>query len=164
MDYKQLIKTASESGNFKERTMWESIDNVADLLNAIKQDNPELYWSFMRQQHGILYNNHYTQQFAEYDVAQLQHTCGGQQHNGGHWTVEQTQAATKGMRLPDGVTKWDVYVALNAMAADACGVLDEDKIIEFAVKFHFFDEDWADAKQGESPNKIWQYMSCAKKP
>lgn len=66
----------------------------------------------------------------------------GNEHHGGHWNVEQVEVLTKGMSFADCVTKWDKYVALNAMYADLCKILvAEQQIVAAAHAFFFADED-----------------------
>ena len=106
-------------------------------------------------------NHHYTQEFAEWDVAQLKHTCkDGKTYTGAHWTCEQIEEATKAMSFPSGVTKWDKYVAFNVFASDTCKTLTDEQILKTAFDVYFADEDWsADGTKG-SPTKIWDVMSC----
>ena len=109
----------------------------------------------MRKQHGRLYKNHYTEDFAEHDVSKLAWTDKeGKRHEGGHWTREQVKEATKTMVFPQGTTDCDKYVAFNATFSDLCKVVDDERtILKIAHQFWFADED---APEG----KIWIYM-CA---
>lgn len=156
--FKEMLAEARKAGGTSEKTMWASIDNVSELLGVIREEHPELddlYWDFMRQQHGILYDNHYNEEFARYDVGRLRYkTRDGERMTGAHWTVEQVEAATKMYSFPAGTTKWDKYVALNAMYSDLCMDLTEEQIIKVAHRFYFADEDWG------STTKTWEYFCC----
>lgn len=78
-----------------------------------------------------------------------------------HWSVEQAEEVMKTLQFPNGVTKWDWWVALCAKHSDLCGVLDDEHIIKAAYAFYFKDADWDENnKSGYSPTKIWEYFSC----
>ena len=97
IDYKTMVKEAKAAGLTTEKTMWESIDSFSELLDALKDAHPEMYWRFMRQQHGLMHHNHYDESFALYDVAQMRYTNkAGEKMSGAHWTAEQIEGATAG--------------------------------------------------------------------
>lgn len=150
MTYRKMVDAAKAAGVASEKTMWESIDAFSELLEELKESHPQKYWDFMREQHGIMYGGHYDEMFAEYDVRGLEYTDKtGAKHKGAHWTLEQIEGATAGMRFPSGVSKWDKYVAFNAAYADLCKVFDDGDILKAAHAFYFADEDWG------SDTKIW---------
>ncbi len=156
--FKQMLEEARKAGVTSEKTMWASIDNVSDLLASIQEEHPELadlYWRFIRLQHGILYGNHYNESFARYDVDQIRYkNRDGERMTGAHWTVDQVLQATKMYSFPAGTTCWDKYVALNAMYSDLCLDLSEEQIVKVAHRFYFSDEDWG------SSTKVWEYFLC----
>jgi hypothetical protein len=156
--FKEMLEEARRQGVTSEKAMWASIDNVSDLLSVIQEDHPELsslYWKFMRQQHGIMYSNHYNETFAHYDVAAISYkNRDGERATGAHWTCEQIESATRGLPFPSGTNKWDKFVAFNAMYSDLCLDLDEEQIIKVAHRFYFLDDDWG------STTKIWEYFYC----
>jgi hypothetical protein len=145
MSYKEMIEEAKKKGYASEKVMWESVDDLDDMLCDMKREHPEKYWKFIRKQHGIMYNNHYDEQFARWDVEQMKPL-------GVYWTLAQIEEATKGLPHPAGTTPWDKYVAYNAFANDLHGVIPDDLIIKTAHAFWFADKDWI----GEG--KIWRYM------
>lgn len=154
MEYKDLLRDAKANGVASEKTMWQSVDSLSDMLCILKEEHPEMYWRFIREQHGIMYNNHYDRNFAEMDVEKIRYTNReGRKCDGAHWTSEQIELATKSLPFPANTTKWDKYVAFNAMYSDLCTVLDDDSVIKTAHRFYFLDED---APQG----KIWIYMTA----
>jgi hypothetical protein len=156
--YKTMVKEAKAAGLTTEKTMWESIDSFSDLLDELKDAHPDMYWRFMREQHGLMHHNHYDESFALYDVAQLRYTNKtGEKMSGAHWTVEQIEAATAGMRFPPGTTKWDKYVAFNAAYADLAKVFEEGDILKAGHALYFADEDWGD------DTKIWDVYSAKPK-
>lgn len=141
-----MIEEARANGITSDKAMWESIEDVDDLLCIMKKEHPKEYWKFMRKQHGSLYNNHYTEDFAKWDIEQMKPL-------GMYWTKQQIEEATKGMVFPNGTTPCDKWVAFNAFANDLHGVIPDDQIIKTAHAFWFADKDW----NGEG--KIWKYMS-----
>lgn len=147
MNYKQMVEDAKAKGLTSEKTMWASVDDVDGLLCIMKKEHPKEYWAFIRKQHGILYNNHYTEEFAKWDVSQMKPL-------GEYWSMQQIEEATKGMSFPSGTTPWDKYVAFNSSANDLKPTLTDDMVLKVAYAFWFNDKDWA------SSGKIWSYMMC----
>lgn len=153
MNYKKMIETAKQSGAYTDKTMWQSVSSMSDLLEKLKETDEKMYWRFIRRQHGILYANHYSEDFALHDVANMQHTCkDGRKHSGAHWTSEEIEEAVKGMTFPSGVNRWDRYVAFNAAASDFCKHFDDKQILQIAYDFYFADEDFP------GNDKVWCYM------
>ena len=148
-----MVDHAKKAGLTNEKTMWESIDSFSELLEELKESHPQMYWDFMREQHGIMFHNHYDQSFAEYDVSQMHYTDkNGVKHYGAYWTAEQIESATQGMKFPQGTTKWDKFVAFNAAYSDFCRDFDDAQVLKIGWLFYFADEDWG------SDTKIWEYM------
>ena len=154
MNYRKMVEHARQAGMATEKTMWESIDSFSELLEELRESHPDLFWDFMRRQHGLMYHNHYDEAFAMYDVAQMHYTGKtGDKHSGPHWTVEQIEQATAAMKFPPGTTKWDKYVAFNAAYSDLSKGFDDADILKAGHLTYFADEDWG------SETKIWEYMS-----
>lgn len=149
MRYKDMVEDAKAKGLTSEKEMWVSIGMIDELLEDIKVAHPEKYWEFIREQFGVLYKGHYNEEFARYDVSQMQPL-------GEYWTCKEIEEATKGMQFPAGTTLWDKYVAFNAQRNDLDG-MDANFILESAYKFYFTDKDW---KYGV---KLWEYMLTAHK-
>ena len=153
MNYRKMVEHAKKAGVTNEHTMWESIDSFSELLEELEESHPQLYWDFIRKQHGIMYHNHYDEMFAMWDVSQMHYTNkNGEEKRGAHWTADQIETATAGMRFPPGTTKWDKYVAFNAIYGDESKEFDDAAILKMAHSFFFADEDWG------SDTKIWEYM------
>lgn len=153
MTYRHMVDHAKKAGVTTEKTMWESIDAFSELLEELKEAHPQLYWDFMRKQHGIMFHNHYDEAFAMWDVSQMHSSNkAGEKKEGAHWTCEQIEVATAGLRFPAGTTKWDKFVAFNAAFHDFWKDFDEANIIKIGHDFYFADEDWP------SETKIWEYM------
>lgn len=144
MRYKEMIEEARAKGLTSEKEMWMGIAMVDEILCEIKEEHPELYWNFIREQHGMLFKGHYNEEFALHDVSKMQPI-------GEYWSCKDVEDATKGMVFPSGTTKWDKYVAFNAFANDLQGI-DDAIILKSAYKFWFEDKDW------HKGNKIWEYM------
>lgn len=153
MNYRHMVEHAKKAGLTNEKTMWESIDSFSELLEELKESHPKLYWEFMRKQHSIMFHNHYDEAFAMWDVSRMHHTDKhGVEHRGAYWTLEQVEAATAGMKFPQGTTPYDKYVALNAAKHDWGKDYEDADIIKIGYAFYFADEDW-----GEE-GKVWDYM------
>lgn len=75
-----------------------------------------------------------------------------QDRTGEHWTVDEVEGATRGMTFPQGVNRWDKYVAMNAWYADLCRELNDEQLLKTGRLFWFYDEDW---KTGQ---KLWWYF------
>lgn len=155
MTYKEMIELAQSKGLTSEQKMWQSVDDLDEILCRVKAEHPEMYWSFMRKQHGVLYGGHYSEEFAEHDVKCLMYKDeDGKEHHGAHWSREQIMHATEGKTFPQGTTDCDKWVAYNVIYSDLNRVLSEEKMLEVAYEFFFRDDDF-DYSNG---SKIWHYM------
>lgn len=155
--YKKMIEAARASGHTSEKIMWNSIDSLEQVLCVMEREHPDMYWNFIRKQHGMLYNGHYSEEFAMYDVKHLRYTNkNGDKKEGAYWTAEQVEDATKKYQFPAGVNKWDKWVAFNVAYSDLCKKFDDAQILDAAFLLYFADEDWKDS----SSTKIWDYMCC----
>lgn len=149
--YKKMIEDAKAMGLTSEKMMWDSTDEVEDMLCALKKEHPDKYWKFIRKTHGILFKGHYTEEFAMHDVQHMEPV-------GMYWPISVVEETIKGMALPAGVNKWDVFVALNAMKGDLSADTPDAEVIKHAISFYFRDKDWP-VKDGNY-DKVWSYMSC----
>ena len=149
-----MVDTAKKAGVTNEKTMWESIDSFTELLEELKESHPQLYWDFMRKQHGIMYHGHYDEAFAMHDVSKMHSTDkSGEKKEGAHWTSEQIESAVVGLKFPQGTTKWDRFVAMNSAYHDWRKDYADADILKIGYLFYFADEDWGDE------SKVWEYMS-----
>lgn len=157
--YKKMIQEAQAKGLASEKTMWQSVESVDILLARVKDENPALYWEFIRHEHGIIFNGHYGEEFAEYDVFNLYYKDKeGKEHHGAHWSKEEIKSATASLTFPTGTTECDKYVAFNVMYSDICKHADDGEVLKIGYAF-FFDDDDYDYKKGA---KIWHYMLAVK--
>lgn len=140
-----MIEEAKKKGLASEKVMWDSVDDLDDMLCDIKREHPDKYWKFIRKQHGIMYNNHYDERFARWDVEQMKPL-------GMYWSLPQIEEVTKGMAFPAGTTPWDKFVAFNSFANDLHDTIPDEQIIKASHAFWFADKDW----KGEG--KIWKYV------
>lgn len=140
-----MIEEAKKKGLASEKVMWDSVDDLDDMLCDIKREHPDKYWKFIRKQHGIMYNNHYDERFARWDVEQMKPL-------GMYWSLPQIEEVTKGMTFPAGTTPWDKFVAFNSFANDLHDTIPDEQIIKAAHAFWFADKDW------KSEGKIWKYV------
>ena len=154
MNYKEMIELAQSRGRGTEQAMLKSIDSISNMLCSLVKHDKKAYWCFMRDQHEILYNYHYSPEFAEWDVSKLEWMDkDGQKHCGAHWTIEEIVSATKGLTFPNGTTDCDKYVAFNVAYSDFCKDYSETEIIKIAHQFFFND---SDAPEG----KVWHYVKA----
>ena len=149
-----MIDEARQSGKATEATMWDSIADVDELLEELKETHPDKFWKFVRKVHRTLYGSHYDMQFAMYDIEKMTSTdSAGKKQAGAHWTREQVAEAWHGKTFPAGTTDCDKWVAANAMWHDLHKTFDDRQILSATVLFFFADEDW------NGHGKIWEYMS-----
>lgn len=148
--YKKMIEDAKAMGLTSEKMMWESTDEVEDMLCALKKEHPDKYWKFIRKTHGILFKGHYTEEFAMHDVMHMEPI-------GMYWSVSEIENATKGIQFPAGVNKWDLAVAINAMKNDLSEDTADQDVIKHAISFYFKDKDWQTDGQC---TKVWDVMCC----
>lgn len=152
-----MLKAAINKGQSSEKVMWQSVDAVESLLESVKDNDPDAYWQFVRDTHESLYGHHYDEEFARYDVAQLHYTDRQRvPRHGAHWTPEEVDAATAGFSFPQGITKWDKFVAMNVTYSDLNKALNDEEVLKAGHAFWFMDEDWSE--QG-SACKIWDYTT-----
>ena len=153
--YKKMIEQARKDGVASEKAMNASIESIDQLLEQLKEAHPDVYNAFMAKQHELLYGPHYNELFAMTAVADIEYTdVEGKSHKGEYWSVTEVEDATRGLAFPQGTTKWDKYVAYNAMKSDLCKVADDKTILDAAYAFYFADEDF------HGQGKIWRYMQC----
>lgn len=155
--YKDMIEQARKKGVASEAVMWESIEDMEEMLCKLKEVDPKGYWKFIRKQHNILYKGHYDEDFAVYDLSEAYYTNkAGEKTNKPYWTAEQIEEATRGMSFPNGTTKWDKYVAFNIFRSDTMRSLPDDLAIKAAYEFFFEDIDY----KKDGTTKVWDYMQC----
>lgn len=167
--YENIIRESFAKFKGDESVMWASIKLVNNTLQKIKEENPSLYWGFMRDAHEIMQGKHYNEAYAKWEVEQMHHKSpDGTIHRGEHWTKEQTNNVMMKYKtmLPAEITPCDFYVALNSQWHDyICWAMkhfesEEDAeaaIIEGAIAFWFNDEDWT------SHDKVWCYFRSKNK-
>lgn len=152
------MEEAKAKGLANEKMMWNSIDDIEEMLCALKCEHPQKYWKFIRKTHGLLFGGHYTEDFARHDVSQISYTTRkGERREGEYWSVGQVKEAMKGYQLPSGINDWDLYVAANVMHSDMCKQFDDQQVLDATYYFFFKDEDWSADGSG---SKIWDYMAC----
>lgn len=163
--YEQIIKESFAKFKGDEQTMWASIKLVNETLRKIKEENPTLYWNFMRDAHEIMQGKHYNEAYAKWGVEQMHHKSpDGKVYKGEHWSLEQTDAVMSKFRtkLPGNVNEYDFYVALNSAWHDfSCWAREkfstdtevEVAVVELAIAYWFNDADY------EGDGKVWRTLS-----
>lgn len=164
MSYLEMIKENARKFTSDEAVMWASIEQVNDLLEVIKDPHPDIYASFMRRAHELMFGKHFNRHYAKWEVEQMSHIGDdGRTYDGEHWSLEQTNGVMAKYRgkLPSDVNEHDFYVALNAHWHDTICVArrhlpsEEDAeayVIDEAVAVWFLDSDWGDCC------KVWDYF------
>jgi hypothetical protein len=136
-----------------------------ELLEYVKEHNPELYHWYKREEHEEEFGCHYNEEFALCDVEKMYHIApDGSKHKGEHWSIEQVKSVIMPYKskMSNEDTCWDAYVALNMWWHDLgcnykkrnASTADND-IIEDAIRWSFLDDD---APEG----KIWRHMQSMK--
>lgn len=157
MDFEKMITEAKKKGLTNETKMWQSVAILEEGLEALKESHPDVYWKIMRDQHRLMYDGHYSEEFAQYDIDRMHSTDrSGVKNHGAHWSKNEVVSATSNKPFPQGVTDCDKWVAYNAMWHDLNRKFDDTQILEAAYLFFFADEDWS-----EEGTKIWDYMSLS---
>ena len=150
MKYKDMIEEAKAKGLTSEKTMWGSVDALEEMLCVMKHEHPEKFWKFMREQHGVMWKGHYSEEFAEHDVKHLRwKDKEGKEHSGEYWTMEQVKEATKGMPFPSGTNDCDKWVAFNVMYSDLHEDFSDGDILKAGYAFFFADYDFDYTKCGK---------------
>lgn len=165
MRYSELVKSNARKFTGDEAVMWASVEQVDDLLEAVKDTHPDVYWVFMRQAHELLFGCHFDEAYAKYAVQHMSHSgADGKTYTGEHWSLEQTNAVMSKFRtkLPGNVNEYDFYVALNSAWHDfSCWAREkfatdtevEVAVVELAIAYWFNDTDY------EGDGKVWRTLS-----
>ena len=74
MKYIDMMKKAKADGVTSDKAMWKSVESVDEILCIVREEHPELYMGFIREQHEALYGPHYDKHFAEVDVEKIKYT------------------------------------------------------------------------------------------
>ena len=157
MTYKDLYSNAQTLGLNSEKKMHACIEQLSKDILPLKDTHPDIYWHLLRNQHAIMFDRHYTESYANYDVNGLRYmNAEGKTCEGPHWTRAEVVAATKGLQFHPKVNDWDKYVAFNSMYADLCAEMTDEEILKAAYLFYFRDKDW---QTNDDCTKIWDYMS-----
>jgi hypothetical protein len=154
--YKEMLTRAKEKGVTSEKAMWQNIDAIESLLCMVKKTDESAYYGFLRSTYASLYSNHYaTKEFAQWEIEQM-HSKG---LDGEYWSCEQAYEAVKsmGVSIPSDVTKFDLWVAMNAAKHDWGAKFEDAKVLEIGWMFYFADEDY------KGSDKIFKYMSMVNK-
>lgn len=151
MNYKDMLMEAKKKGLTNENKMWESVAAMGPMLEIMEHEHPDEYWSFLRNQHELMYGPHFDPQFSEQAVGAM-HSMGsdGKRAEGPHWSKADVIAATAKDVFPPGTTDCDKYVAYNAAWHDLHRGFSDPEILK-AAHLLYFDDD--DAPAG----KIWKH-------
>lgn len=131
------------------------------FMEPLEHNDPDTYWSILRDIHQANDGCHYDAAFAQYEVSRMYHISkDGSKVCGAHWTMEAVEEVYRAKKsvLPDDANVYDLYVAVNGEWHDKVElyrgwfkVEDVDAwVIDSAIGFYFGD---VDAPSG----KVWRY-------
>ncbi len=152
----KMVRESVKSGS-NEQVMWHAVEVAEDLLQEVKESHPDKYDHYMRKMSEALFGCHYNEALAMEDVDAMCHTNeNGEKIQGRYWSPEQVEAAWAGKKFPEGTTKFDRFVAANAMKHDLANILEDEQILDVAYAIFFADED------SDLEGKVWKYISAFK--
>lgn len=166
MRYLDMIKANARKFTGDESVMWASVEQVAELLDEIKDEHPAVVAAFLRRTHELMNGKHFDKHYAKCEVVMMSHRGeDGREYDGEHWSLEQTNGVMQKYRnkLPSEVNEYDFYVALNAHWHDTVCTAKrhfqteaeaEAYIIDEAVAVWFLDSDWS------GTTKVWAYFTA----
>lgn len=156
MNYRKMIETAVKNGG-DEKTIQKSVALIDEAMSYIESVSQEKHMCLMRRLNEVLNGKHYTEEFALHDVKNICYLDkDGVEHHGAHWTLDEIEDVTKDKTFPKNTTKWDKYVAYNAMYADLSSKFTDEQVLCAAYLFYFSDKDW------HSDGKVWEYIGANK--
>lgn len=156
MMYKSMMEDAKSKGIATEKVMWDSIDELEDMLCTLKKEHPEMYWVFIKKTHKAIFGAHYNEDFGEWRIEQMFFKDkNGMEHKSPYWRKEDYRAvyeANKGKLKNPKYTCWDLAVTLEMLRSDNYCLYkswwpeatDEQlngKIIEAAINYLNDDDD-----------------------
>lgn len=165
--YHEMVEQARKMGIGTEKKMEKSVEHVSEFLCELKEIHPEKYWNFIRKEFGNLFDGHYNEDFAMYDVSEMIHIDKtGKPHKGEYWSIRDIRKTE--LKAPPPYNEWDLYVALNGAYHDKYEGMKErhpewkqekieNEIIHSAIDLYFKDADWGGKR------KVWDYMQLSKK-
>lgn len=162
--FSKLINSYKDTVPITPAKAWDVLGSMEGLFDNLENTDKEMYWKVMRDLHVEMKGKHFDECFAVYQVGMMNHTkadgkiCYGEIISSSE--AEQIYERYKRSIKPD-ITKWDVYVALNAQYHDYDLLFTQwfkdkeivkEKIIESAIVFWFKDED-------STSCKTWTYFN-----
>lgn len=161
MKFIDIMKASRAQGVLTDAKLWKAFELISEDLGEVAELRPELYLRIMRHQHAAIYNKHYTEDFANYDVNRLVYEdragegCKSRTVQGPHWSKSEVEELTEGLLFFGKVNSWDKYVALNTSYATLCLTCTDEEIVKVAHTFWFMDKNWQ--SDGDC-TKIWDYQ------
>lgn len=156
MMYKNMMNEAKRKGLATEKVMWESVDDLENMLCVLQQEHPDMYWSFIKKTHKTIFGPHYNEEFGEWRIAQMRfRDKAGVEHQAPHWykddyrrVYEVSKPKLKNQRY----TCWDLAVTLEMIYSDdfclykswwpqATDEQLEEKVLEAAINYLNDDDD-----------------------
>lgn len=164
--YEQIIKESFAKYKGDENVMWASIKLVNNTLDKIKEENPALYWNFMRDAHELMHGKHFNEAYAKWQVERMWHTSeDGREYKGERWSLKDAVAAMskyRGRFSPD-YNEYDFYVAINAHWHDTICTAKRHFATEEEAETYVLDEAvavWLNDSDWLSSDKVWCCFRC----
>lgn len=164
--FEEIIHEYKGEINMPSGKAWDMMLALSPMFIHLEQHDKDKYWETLKDIHEEVKGKHYNKCYAMYEVMNMHHTkingdiCKGEILSVG--LAEQIHDKYRRHLKPD-VTKWDVYVAINAQYHDYELLLGQwfgadhevikEKVIEGAITFWFKDEDYPDG------TKVWDYFN-----
>lgn len=163
--FQSIINNYKDNVNLSNEKAWGVINSMQPLFDDLEHTNKEYYWKIMRDIHVEMKGKHFDECFAMYQVSAMHHTkLDGKVCYSEMFSLKESEEVYERYRrsINANVTKWDIYVALNAQYHDYDNLYSQwfnndkekvkDKIIESTIVFWFKDDDAEDGK-------LWDYFS-----
>lgn len=156
MMYKSMMEDAKAKGIATEKVMWDSIDELEDMLCTLKKEHPEMYWVFIKKTHKAIFGAHYNEDFGEWRIEQMYYKDKqGNIHHAPHWTKSQYKEVYEmnKMKLKNQkYTCWDLAVTAEMLYCDnicmyrgwwsnATEADLDNKVLEAAINYLNDDDD-----------------------
>ena len=153
LTYYDIVKGADGD----EDMMWEGVKRVSELVDELKETNPEKAAEFLEQEYLAMNGKHFNETLAKVTVADMWHKDpNGNTVKGEAVTPQDAQTLLTG-KTDEYAKKhyWDAYVAANGFMHDLGKAgLPKSEIMSAAKAFWFNDDD----REDPSHKVAWYYL------
>lgn len=150
--FKDLIYAASTKGNSTE-LMVKITDELDELMGALEEAHPDMYWDVMHELHVIVHGPHFDAACLEYALAKMDNSDGT---TGAHWSLSDTNAmASAASVYMNKFNEYDWNYVMNMVYSDYYTSLKDNAQLYVSIA-----KDWImdkDAPEGKA-YKYWRAM------